>query len=203
MVDILEDKGQPWQCCNQDSTGIHYLKMLIHFSCIVIYVKGIVIIPGTRRCLCIEFWKWSFFNVWHVDFMEPFVPSNQNKYILVVVDYVLKCVEVAAFPRNDVKVVIKFLRRKTFLMFGTPKDIISDEGSYFCKQSFKAFLTKYRVKHRVVASWHSQTSGQAEISNQEIKKILEKIVGHTRRDLSIRLGDALWAYKTVYPSCFL
>jgi hypothetical protein len=41
---------------------------------------------------------------------------------------------------------------------------------------------------------------QAEISNREIKFILEKTVQPNRRDWSLRLGDALWAYQTAYKS---
>jgi hypothetical protein len=43
-------------------------------------------------------------------------------------------------------------------------------------------------------------NGQDEISNREIKFILEKTVQPNRRDWSLRLGDALWAYRTAYKS---
>jgi len=49
-------------------------------------------------------------------------------------------------------------------------------------------------------TYHPQTNGQAEISNREIKSILEKTVQPNRRDWSLRLGDALWAYRTAYKS---
>ena len=45
-------------------------------------------------------------------------------------------------------------------------------------------------------AYHPQKNGQAEISNREIKKILEKTVSSSRRDWSLKLDDALWAYKT-------
>ncbi|KAH9781478.1 Endonuclease [Citrus sinensis] len=44
------------------------------------------------------------------------------------------------------------------------------------------------------------TSGQAEISNREIKSILEKTVSPNRKDWSLRLDDALWAYRTTYKT---
>ena len=40
----------------------------------------------------------------------------------------------------------------------------------------------------------------AEVSNREIKQILEKTVGPTRKDCSDRLNDALWAYRTAYKT---
>ena len=47
-------------------------------------------------------------------------------------------------------------------------------------------------------AYQSQSNGQVEISNREIKKILEKTVSTSRKDWSIKLDDALWAYITAY-----
>lgn len=56
------------------------------------------------------------------------------------------------------------------------------------------------MTHRISTAYHPQTSGQAEVSNREIKSILEKTVNPTRKDWSIRLEDALWAYRTAYKN---
>ena len=49
-------------------------------------------------------------------------------------------------------------------------------------------------------AYHPQSNGQAEISNREIKKIREKTVNAIRKDWSIKLDDALWAYRTSYKT---
>lgn len=58
--------------------------------------------------------------------------SCGNTYILVVMDYVSKWVEVVALPNNKARSVVAFLKKNIFTRFGTPRAIISDGGSDFC-----------------------------------------------------------------------
>ncbi|XP_057723647.1 uncharacterized protein LOC130939571 [Arachis stenosperma] len=101
------------------------------------------------------------------------------------VDYVSKWVEAVATPTNDNKVVINFLRKNIFSRFGVPRALISDGGSHFCNRPLETVLLRYGVKHKVATPYHPQTSGQTEISNRELKRILEKTLEH----------KAFWALK--------
>nr|GFB77317.1 reverse transcriptase domain-containing protein [Tanacetum cinerariifolium] len=111
-------------------------------------------------------------------FMGPFPSSKGNKYILVAVDYLSKWVEAKALPTNDARVVVKFLK-SLFSRFGTPRAIISDRGTYFCNDQFTRVTIKYGVTHRLATAYHPQTSGQMEVSNQGLKRILERRLGKT------------------------
>ena len=140
------------------------------------------------------------FDVWGIDFMGPFPSSFNNQYILLAVDYVTRWVEAIASPTNDSRVVAKFLKRNIFTRFGVPRALISDGGSHFCNKQMEQLLKKYGVTHKIATPYHPQTSGQAEISNREIKHILEKTVSQSRRDWSRQLDDTLWAYRTAFKT---
>ncbi|KAM1853495.1 hypothetical protein ACFX1X_009431 [Malus domestica] len=142
----------------------------------------------------------EIFDVWGIDFMGPFPSSHGFVYILLAVDYVSKWVEARATRTNDSKVVADFVKTNIFARFGMPRVLISDGGSHFCNRTIEALLKKYGVTHKVATPYHPQTSGQAEVSNREMKKILEKTVGPNRKDWSLRLNDALWAYRTAYKT---
>ncbi|KAL1533430.1 hypothetical protein AAHA92_33314 [Salvia divinorum] len=90
------------------------------------------------------------------------------------------------------------LHRDAYDRYGVPRAIISDQGTHFCNRTIEALMKKYGVHHRLSTPYHPQSNGQAEISNREIKSILEKTVNPSRKDWSRRLEDALWAYRTAY-----
>nr|XP_034896193.1 uncharacterized protein LOC118034871 [Populus alba] len=142
----------------------------------------------------------EIFDCWGIDFMGPFPSSFGYHFILVAVDYVSKWVEAIASRTNDHRVVVKFLKENIFSRFGMPRTMISDGGKHFCNKPVGMLMRKYGVIHKVSTPYHPQTSGQAELANREIKNILEKTVNPNRKDWSLRLVDALWAYRTAYKT---
>nr|GEW47099.1 reverse transcriptase domain-containing protein [Tanacetum cinerariifolium] len=75
--------------------------------------------------------------------------------------------------------------------FRTPRAIISDRGTHFCNDQFAKVMLNYGVIHRLATAYHPQTSGQMEVSNRGLKRILERTVGENRASLSDKLDDAL------------
>ena len=125
--------------------------------------------------------------------MGHFPPSFGNLYILLVVNYVSKWVEAIACPRSDANTVVWFFQRNILSRYGAPRTIIRDEGSHFANKLFAKLMSEYGVRYVMGLAYHPQSNGQAEISNTEIKNILEKTVSTRRKDWSVKLDDALWA----------
>nr|GEV99620.1 reverse transcriptase domain-containing protein [Tanacetum cinerariifolium] len=138
-------------------------------------------------------------KVFDADFMGPFLSSRGNRYILVAVDYLSKWVEAKALPTNDARVVVKVLK-SLFARFETPRAIISDHRSHFCNDKFAKVMSKYGVTHRLATAYHPQTSGQVEVSNRGLKRILERTVGENCVSWLKKLKDALWAFRTAYKT---
>ena len=132
--------------------------------------------------------------------MGPFPPSCGYIYILLAIDYVSKWVETIPTRTNDHKVVLKFLKEHIFFSLWNAREIISDGGLHFCNQTFENLLKKNGVTHKVSTAYHPQSNGQAELANREIKHILVKTVTPNHKDWSLRLTDALWAYRTAFKT---
>nr|GEU92908.1 reverse transcriptase domain-containing protein [Tanacetum cinerariifolium] len=85
-------------------------------------------------------------------------------------------------------------------LFGAPRAIISDRGTHFCNDQFEKVMCKYEVTHRLSTAYHPQTSGQVEVTNRGLKRILERTIGQNRASWSDKLDDALWAFCTTYKT---
>nr|GFB45059.1 hypothetical protein [Tanacetum cinerariifolium] len=61
-------------------------------------------------------------------------------------------------------------------------------------------MVKYGVTHRLSTTYHPQTSGQVEVTNRGLKRILKRTVGENRASWSDKLEDALWEFGTAFKT---
>ncbi|GJX70045.1 reverse transcriptase domain-containing protein [Tanacetum coccineum] len=61
-------------------------------------------------------------------------------------------------------------------------------------------MLKYEVIHHLSTAYHPQTSGQVEVSNRGLKRILERTVGENCASWFDKLDDALWAFRTAFKT---
>nr|GFA89701.1 reverse transcriptase domain-containing protein [Tanacetum cinerariifolium] len=77
-----------------------------------------------------------------------------------------------------------------------PYLVLSKSIVYMDHSTLKYLLNKQDAK----PSYHPQTSGQVEVSNHGLKRILERTVGENRASWSDKLDDALWAFRTAFKT---
>nr|GEX23719.1 reverse transcriptase domain-containing protein [Tanacetum cinerariifolium] len=71
-------------------------------------------------------------------------------------------------------------------------DICQRQGKISQRNEMPQNIIQYGVTHRLATAYHPQTSGQVEVSNHGLKRILERTVGENH--------DALWAFRTAYKT---
>jgi len=72
------------------------------------------------------------------------------------VDYVSKWVEAMPCKAADAIHAPKMFREIIFPRFGTPRMVISDEGSHFTNMAFRNFLKELGTKHNIATPYHPQ-----------------------------------------------
>ncbi len=131
-----------------------------------------------------------------MDFMGPFPQSKkQNTFLLVIVDYFTKWVEL--FPLRDGKIqkVVKILREEIFTRWGVPKILISDRGPQFTSSILSELCKTWGVIHKLTTSYHPQTN-LTERVNRTLKTMIASYVGQYHQASDQWLPEFRFAINT-------
>ena len=69
--------------------------------------------------------------------------------------------------------------------------LITDRGTHFFNKVVDNVLGKYGVRHHTLLAYHPQTNGQVEVSNQQIKSILEKTINRSKKDWAKKIDNVI------------
>ena len=130
------------------------------------------------------------------DIMGPFPPSSQqNRYLLVVSDCFTKYT--LLFPMRTVKAsaIIKRLEEDIFLVYGTPKWLLNDNGPQYISHSFQQKMRGYGVKILYNPVYHPQAN-PAERINRVLKTMIASYVKDNHRKWDRYLPQFGYALRT-------
>jgi hypothetical protein len=122
-----------------------------------------------------------------------------KEYMLVAVDKFTKWIEAKPINSPDGASAVKFIKGLVF-RFGVPHSIVTDNGSNFTSQEFKAYCAEVGIKLSFASVAHPQTNGQVEKANgiicNGIKKRLLGPLEKARHTWPEELPSVLWSIRT-------
>ena len=109
-------------------------------------------------------------RVWQLvsmDFHGPITPVSQrgNKYIICLTDVLSKFVITKAVRDNTTQTEVRFLKEDVIAKFGTPRCILTDNGTHFTSAIMNELCKQIGMTHLYSTPYHPQTNGQVERYN--------------------------------------
>jgi transposase InsO family protein len=107
------------------------------------------------------------FRDWGMDMIGKINPpsSTGHQYILAIMDYFTKWVEVIPMKLVTAKDVINFIKEHVIHRFGIPQTITTDGGLVFISEEFRKFIVDVGIKLIRSSPYYVQANRQAEVSN--------------------------------------
>lgn len=123
--------------------------------------------------------------------------SNGYDAIMVFVDRFSKQAHFVPYKEKgfDAPELAKMFRQNIVRLHGLPTDIVSDRGTIFNSQFWKAFLQGLSTKPNFSTAFHPQTDGQTERVNQVLEQYLRHYIKHDQSNWSDMLDLAEFAYN--------
>jgi hypothetical protein len=109
-------------------------------------------------------------GVWQLlamDFHGPIIPTSQrqNKYIISATDILSKFVVTKAVKDCTAQTAARFIKEDIISKFGTPRCILTDNGTHFTASVMEELLKHVGITHLYSTPYHLQTNGQIERYN--------------------------------------
>jgi len=139
----------------------------------------------------------AIFETIDIDFMGPFPISTRrrNQYLLVIIDELSKWIELIPMKSAKAINVVEAVEDNIFCRYGTPKYIISDNGSQFVSKIVKKMCQDWRVVHRFTSPYHPQ-SNQSERVNRNLKSMIQAYVDDNHKNWDEHIQKFALALRT-------
>jgi hypothetical protein len=132
----------------------------------------------------------------HADLFGPLKTSDKGKkFILCIMDAFTKYVELVALPNKEAATMAEAIFDKWICHFGTPIDLVTDQGTEFCAKLSKELFTRLGTAHLTTSSHHPQCNSQAEVANKTIAKYLSSFCDDSMLDWELYLAPLMFSYN--------
>ena len=133
-----------------------------------------------------------------IDIKGPLpITKNNNRYIIVAMDYFTKWPEAKAISNMKAVTVAEFIYKEIICRHGVPEEILSDRGISFINQVIKELCDKFQTKHRLTSAYRPQTNGMIERFNRTIGECIAKLISDKEKEWDEYIESILLAYRTM------
>jgi hypothetical protein len=154
--------------------------------------------PVNRKEMMIPIKVKAPFHRVGIDIKGPLpITSNNNRYIIVAMDYFTKWPEAKAIADIKAETVAKFIYEEIICRHGTPEELLSDRGLSFMNQVVDQLCTKFQVKHRLTSPYRPQTNGMIERFNRTLGECIAKLINDNDKEWDEYISSVLFAYRTM------
>ncbi|CAF1327080.1 unnamed protein product [Rotaria sordida] len=151
--------------------------------------------PGTLRPIKPPEGVWQLVSM---DFHGPTTPTSQrgNKYIISLTDVSSKFVVTKAVRDNTAQTAIRFLKEDIISKFGTPRCILTNNGTHFTSTLMVELIKQIGATHLYSAPYHPQTNGQVERYNSTMDAKIAALSNLRKTDWDDQLSFVTFNYNT-------
>jgi len=140
-------------------------------------------------------------GVWQLlamDFHGPISPTSQrgNKYIISLTDVLSKFVIAKAVRDCTADTAARFLQEEVICKYGTPKCILTDNGTHFTSNMMNQLFKRLGIVHLYSTPYHPQTNGQIERFNSTMDSKIASLSNSSRSDWDDQLPYVIFNYNT-------
>ncbi|CAF1466853.1 unnamed protein product [Rotaria sordida] len=140
-------------------------------------------------------------GVWQLltmDFHGPITPTTKNgkKYIILLTDVLSKFVITKAVRDCTALTAARFLTEDVILKYGTPKCILTDNGTHFTADMMTELFKKIGITHLYSTPYHPMTNGQIERFNATMDSKIATLSNEKRTNWDEQLQFVTFNYNT-------
>lgn len=104
------------------------------------------------------------------------VTQEGNKYFLTFQDNLSKFLVAIPIPWQDVEMVAKESVKHVILRVGTPKKLLTNQGSIFLSEVFRNTCKLLKIKKLQMTQFHPETNGSLKRSHRVLKEYLRHCI---------------------------
>ena len=135
------------------------------------------------------------FQVVGADLMELPKTRRDNKYVLVIQDYLTKWP--LAYPLSDQKTetIARILVDDVIPFFGVPEALLTDRGTNLLSHLMRDLCELLGITKLNTTAYHPECDGMVERFNRTLKAMLRKHAARFGNQWDQYLSSVLWAYR--------